>query len=266
MLNPVPFERFFDLIVIGEADEVIVDILNNFKWLKGRPRMEIIKGLSGLDGVYSPLFKKGTVKRLYIKDIDNSYHPVRPPLPVVGSIHNRLNVEVSRGCGNGCRFCLAGFGYRPYRERSIKRVKEIIRAGIENTGYEEVSFLALSSGDYSGIFEAISFIKDRYPGLSVSLPSLKIGSIGEAEIGIIGQIARTGLTFALESASYEIRRRINKDIEVDRLIKELPLLKRYGWRRLKLDLMFCFPWEKEEDRRAIKATIEPVKREGIEEF
>jgi radical SAM superfamily enzyme YgiQ (UPF0313 family) len=264
MLNPGPFERIFDLIVVGEGDAVLVDILQIMREGKGLERRDLIKEIARLDGVHSPLFRKEKVERLYIKDLDASYHAVRPPIPVVGSIHNRLNIEVSRGCGNGCRFCLAGFGYRPYRERSFAKVTAIIDEAMRATGYEEISLLSLSSGDYSALFDVISYVKDTYKGVSVSLPSLKMGTIKPEDIDLIGGIARTGFTFALESASHGMRCRLNKNIDVDAFARQLPLLRKQGWRRLKLYFMVGFPWEKEDDIWGIRDVLEPFEKEGIE--
>ena len=264
MLNPGPYERFFDLIVTGEGDEALVSILKLVRDMKGEPRSRVIEEASRLEGVYSHFFPKDEVKRLYVSDLDGAYHPVCPPIPTVDSVHNRLNIEISRGCGNGCRFCMAGFGYRPYRERSFESVKAAIDEGLRRTGYEEISLLSLSSGDYSSLFEVLEYAKRKHRGLSVSLPSLRIGSISDAEITAIAQMARTGFTFAIEASTVGLRARLNKDIDVDSLVRQLPVLKDLGWRRLKLYLMVGFPWETEEDLIAIREVIAPFRAAGMD--
>jgi radical SAM superfamily enzyme YgiQ (UPF0313 family) len=264
VLNPKPFERFFDLLVVGEADSALKDILLRLRELKGLPRETIIRELATLDGVYSPLLGTDRVRRLYIDDLDASYHPVRLPIPVVSSVHDRLNIEISRGCGNGCRFCIAGYGYRPYRERSVPVLAQIIKEAIGRTGYEEISLLSLSSGDYSHLHELLSHMRSHFNSISLSLPSLKIGSVGEDEIRLLGEGARGGFTFALEAASPNLRARLNKNMDLDLFLSQLPLLRKYGWRNVKLYLMIGFPWETEEDLLALREVIEPFARQHID--
>ena len=241
-----------------------MEMLTRYKALKGCHRDHIVTQLSRIEGVYAPLFPKERVERQYIEDLDGSYHPVRPPIPVVGSVHNRLSVEISRGCGNGCRFCMAGFGYRPYRERSLGRLEEIIEEAVTGTGYEAISFLSLSSGDYRRLPELIDYVRTRFPDLSVSLPSLKIGTITEQTLELLASGARGGLTFALEAASPGLRTRLNKDIPVETLLGQIPALKKHGWRNVKLYLMIGFPWETEEDLLSLRELIRPFARHGIE--
>lgn len=262
-MNPKPFERFFDLLVIGEAEEVLVRLLKVFKDLVGERKERILSELEKLEGVYVPGMAR-TVKRVYVSGLDCAPHSVKPPIPVADSIHNRLNIEVSRGCPNGCRFCLAGFIYRPYRERSPERLKEIMAEALRNTGYEEISLLSLSAGDYSGLEEILSHVRCHYRGLSVSLPSIRTGTLQEKGVVLLGEISRTGLTFAIESASERLRMRLNKRVDFEALFGTLPVLRKLGWRKIKLYVMIGFPWEEEEDIRQVSGVVKAFLKAGMD--
>ena len=224
---------FIDAYVIGEGVEVIHDIVNvHKKWKEedGKDRNELLKSLAQVMGVYVPsLYEahymddetiaevlplvpeapKVIMKRLVAK--------LPPPptnfiVPNIKSVHNRATVEVMRGCTRGCRFCHAGFATRPVRERSVDEVVEVAEKALASTGYEEVSFLSLSSSDYTGIAELVKKVNERFPGetIGVSLPSLRIESVSVDLMDGLKRSRATGFTLAPEAATERMRRIINK--------------------------------------------------------
>ena len=166
--------------------------------------------------------------------------------------------------GTGAGFASQGSGTGRTGRESPGRLGEIIEEGLAGTGFEEIGLLSLSTGDYSALPALIEYIRSNHPKVSVSLPSLKIGSIAEEEIELLAKGARGGFTFALEASTVGLRDRLNKDIDTDMLMSRLPLLRRLGWRKVKLYFMIGFPWEAEEDLLAVRDLIRPFVKCGME--
>lgn len=257
VFNPEPISDFFDAIVIGDGEEVILeisDLVLQWKEAKGR-KDELLKALSQLEGLYVPSLhpKNRRVKKRTLPDIDQVPFPTCPIVPYMRLVHDRLNVEIARGCKRGCRFCEAGFIYRPYRERSLKRIEEIIIQSLKQTGYEEVSFLSLSAGDYSNIGPLLSNLMGRFESerVALSFPSLRIDSIVGQLAEEVKRVRKTGFTIAPEAGTERLRRVINKEMDERVLFDGIAQLFKMGWRNLKLYFMIGLPTEKDEDLRGI---------------
>jgi radical SAM superfamily enzyme YgiQ (UPF0313 family) len=188
-VNPLPLAPFIDAFVIGDGEEVIeeiIDIYKKFQMPNAKCQMKegLLNNLSQLEGVYVPSVhdtSKLKVKRRIVADLDKSPFPDAPVLPFTSIVHDRVAIEISRGCIKGCRFCQAGMIYRPLRERSPENILSLSQESILNTGYEEISFTSLSTGDYSNLLPLIkTFNKLCYGShISISLPSLRVGSVNK---------------------------------------------------------------------------------------
>jgi len=257
VFNPTPIADFFDAIVIGDGEEVALEICDlTLQWKEARGRKEdLLKSLSELDGVYVPhLHTDGRkVRKRLVYDLNKSPFPICPIVPYMRVVHDRLNVEIARGCKRGCRFCEAGFIHRPYRERSSGVIQEILNASLERTGYEEVSLLSLSAGDYSSVGPLLSTLMDRFESkrVAVSFPSLRIESIVGHLAEQVKRVRKTGFTIAPEAGTDRLRRVINKDMDEIVLFQGLTDLFSKGWKNIKLYFMMGLPTEKEEDLKGI---------------
>ncbi len=269
--NPEPIAPFFDFFVIGEAEETIVEILErivDFKKNRG-DKLDFLRDLRHIPGIYVPLFfkdnydRKGffsgitptfpdhqSVEKAIISDLDEkSPLPLKPVVPFMKIVHDRLSVEIARGCTRGCRFCQAGMIYRPVRERDPLKVMEIADRALETTGFEEVSLLSLSSGDYSNIEFLLRNMMSRHRAekVSIALPSLRIGTLTSRLIEEIRKVRKTGFTLAPEAGSERLRRVINKDISTDELLQVSSYIYENGWQLIKLYFMMGLPTETKED-------------------
>lgn len=257
VFNPEPISDFFDAIVIGDGEEVVLEICDLvLQWKEARGKKEdLLKGLSQLEGLYIPSLhpKNEKVKKRILPDIDRAPFPTCSIVPYMRLIHDRLNVEIARGCKRGCRFCEAGFIYRPYRERSPQRIEEIIFDSLKQTGYEEVSLLSLSAGDYSSIGPLLSNLMGRFESekVALSFPSLRIDSIVGQLAEEVKRVRKTGFTIAPEAGTERLRRVINKEMDEGILFDGITQLFSKGWQNLKLYFMIGLPTEKEEDLRGI---------------
>ena len=246
-VNPEPLSDFIDVFFIGEAEEAVHEIVTLRQ--EHRNRQEFLTAIAKHEGFYVPALGKAIVRRRYLKSIDTAPYPDRPLVPLLKPIHDRVTVEVARGCIRGCRFCQAGIIYRPYRERGPETVKGLLDGSLSCTGYDELSLASLSSGDYSEIQPLIIELMEKYRDsrVSVSLPSLRVGTLTPEMIRAIAGTRKTGFTLAPEAGTERLRRVINKPVSDPDLLDAAETIFRSGWNTIKLYFMIGLPTETDED-------------------
>ena len=277
MFNPEPLAPFLDAVVLGDGEEAVGDMTDVLAAMRaaGATRAETLEALAGIDGVYVPALYNpvydgqvliGTapvseaaprsIEKRTIADLAEWPYPKEQLVPLTEVVHDRLNVEVFRGCTRGCRFCQAGMITRPVRERPADQVRTMVANGIERTGYNEVSLTSLSTADFSGIEPVVTGLMDDSEEvgcgpLSVSLPSLRVDAFG---VGIAAQLQRakrSGLTFAPEAGTWRMRQVINKLIREEDLYEAVDAAFSQGWQRVKLYFLIGLPSETDEDTLGI---------------
>ncbi|MEE4165709.1 MAG: TIGR03960 family B12-binding radical SAM protein [Desulfocapsaceae bacterium] len=273
-LNPEPVADFFDAILLGDGEEAIVELFELLLAARknGLPRGRHIEALAEIDGVYlpnryEPVYNDNgyiteikheatvpaTIRRRVLADLDKLDHLYHPIVPNSRIVHDRLGVEVARGCTRGCRFCQAGITYRPVRERSVSQILEVAEKGLGNSGFEEMALLSLSTGDYSCLPELLPKLMDRCSQdlVSVSLPSMRVGTLTQELMDEIKRVRKTGFTLAPEAGSERLRNVINKGISEKDLLESAGSAFNLGWNLIKLYFMIGLPTETNGDIDAI---------------
>ena len=272
--NPEPLADFFDAFVIGDGEDVIVQISNQvieFKKQGDGKKKTLLKLLSKIDGVYVPSFFEPAydengiqtltpifedyqkVKRAFLPSLTKENFPKSPIIPFAKPVHDRLRLEIARGCSRGCRFCQAGMIYRPVRERSLEDLIEITQESLKTTGYSDISLLSLSTGDYSNLAQLMSQLLDLGQGHcnAISLPSIRAEKLTPELMNIIKKVRKTGFTIAPESGSQRLRDIINKNLTEKSIVATVENALNLGWKNIKLYFMMGLPFETSEDIEAI---------------
>lgn len=268
--NPEPLADFFDLFILGEGEEVnleLMDLYLEYK-KKGGTRSEFLRAAAQIPGIYVPSFyhfsynEDGTIKAVetsenapavvqkrIISDFDKVYYPDNFVVPFTEIVHDRVSVEVLRGCIRGCRFCQAGFIYRPFREKSSDTICGETKALCENTGYDEVSLASLSTSDHSDIGTMLTNLIDYTEGerINLSLPSLRVDNFSEELLEKIKRVRKSGLTFAAEAGTQRLRDVINKNVTEEEIMHTCRIAFEGGYSSVKLYFMMGLPTETDED-------------------
>jgi len=279
VFNPEPIAPFIDFFVIGEGEDVITEITDAIEPVKNAPRKERLAALEGIEGIYIPetypfeetedgqilpkVDAPPVVKRL-VQSLDGATYPTKYIVPYTGLVHDGIGLEVLRGCTQGCRFCQAGMVTRPVRERSLENIDQLMERTLDNTGFEAVSLVSLSTCDFSRPRTLVkNAVKRAHKDhVSISLPSLRLDSFAVEMSDMVSGVRRSGLTFAPEAATPRLRAVINKFIPDDELLRMSKEAYGRGWDHVKTYFMIGLPTERDEDVIAIAELAIRTMQEG----
>jgi len=261
-MNPTPLSAVFDAFVIGDGEEVVKQIARILKDTPKLKKYERLEEISKLQGVWVPQIHHydKSIKRNVVSQLSEETLPSPPLLPICEVTHDRLAIEVMRGCTWGCRFCQAGYINRPLRIRPQQDILKAVERGVRQTGWEEISLLSFSILDYPDLLNLIRKLNEilRKRMVNISLPAMRGELFSEDLALLLREIKKTGLTFAPETASDQLRQRLNKKFSNERLISSINIAHKLGWKQVKLYFMIGLPFERDEDIAEIDVLVQQI--------